>query len=131
MGLERARLTGWVVVALLALILLGGSPLSTTARACVTCALGDPTLTTMGLEKPLAGRMRLSLNGHMRSLAEGTEGVDQVLSDEQRLEMGFLWAPVRWLALSVGLPLVRKHRSLVSGAEETAWGLGDLGLHGR
>lgn len=101
---------------------LGGA-----AWACATCAAGDPTLTVMGLEKPVRGRLRLSTQASYRwERQPSADVVDQV-----RGELGLSWTAARWLVLSGSLPLVS---SAVRGAdlsEERGTGLGDLELRSR
>lgn len=98
------------------------------AEACSTCLCGDPTLTTMGLEKPFAGRMRLSLTALDRRESVGIEGVNQRKLYERRTTLGLSYWPGARLALGLRVPWVDKRMEEASLAEQQAAGLGDIDL---
>jgi hypothetical protein len=91
------------------------------ARACATCACGDPTITTMGSEKPFAGRLRLS--AEVRRRAETIDGVDVA---DHRLILAAAYAPWSRLVLAAELPLVWR-----DGPSTSAAGPGDAALRGK
>jgi hypothetical protein len=91
------------------------------ALACATCACGDPTLTTMGSEKPFAGRLRFS--GEVRRRAETIDGVDVA---DHRLTLAVAYAPWSRLVLAAELPLVWR-----DGPAASAAGPGDAALRGK
>lgn len=71
------------------------------ASACVTCGAGDPTLTVMGAEPPLAGRGRVSLG-----VSALWDRVGDVSLAEGRADLALSVAPTDWLTLSASTPLV-------------------------
>jgi hypothetical protein len=91
------------------------------ARACATCACGDPTITTMGSEKPFAGRLRLS--AEVRRRAETIDGVDVA---DHRLILAAAYAPWSHLVVAAELPLVWR-----DGESTAAAGPGDATLRGK
>lgn len=101
------------------------------ARACATCAVGDPTLTTMGTQQPNAGRLRASLEAQMRSDAVGQAGVDRVELTEQRLSAALSYAPVDWAMFSVTLPVLFRQVTEANLSESSVVGLGDMVLRGK
>jgi hypothetical protein len=101
------------------------------ARACATCACGDPTLTVMGAQQPYANRFRPSLEFQYRTDAVGEAGVDRVELREQRLTLGVAYAPLEWLMLSATLPLLWRTVTDVSLAETSLFSPGDLELRSR
>jgi len=101
------------------------------ARACATCACGDPTLTVMGNSQPFANRLRLSLEFQYRTDAVGEAGVDRTELREERLTLGAAYAPVEWLMLSLTFPVLFRTVTDVSLAEDSIVSPGDLELRGR
>jgi hypothetical protein len=91
------------------------------ARACATCACGDPTITTMGSEKPFAGRLRLS--AEVRRRAETIDGVDVA---DHRMILAAAYAPWSRLVLAAELPLVWR-----DGQSAATAGPGDAALRGK
>ncbi|MGH8530495.1 MAG: hypothetical protein ACRETN_11765 [Nevskiales bacterium] len=99
--------------------------------ACATCLCGDPSITTLGTEKPFKGRMRGSVEYLTRSETVGTSGVSEHEIEEGRVTYSFSYAPSdRWI-LGVSLPFVRKHLERFDLSEEQADDLGDADLSAR
>lgn len=101
---------------------------SADALACSTCLCGDPTLTTMGTEKPFAGRKRISLDFLSRTERIGITGFNRVETDEQRYNLGFSYTPTRRMSLSMTVPWVEKQMTNASLAEVETSALGDVNL---
>lgn len=101
---------------------------SRSASACSTCGCGDPTLTTLGAEKPYPWRVRAAVGAQYRTDSVGQEGVDQVRLRELRTDAYVAVAPSSRLFLQVGVPLVTRSVETVSGAKTNATGLGDIEL---
>jgi hypothetical protein len=91
------------------------------ARACATCACGDPTITTMGSEKRFAGRLRLS--AEVRRRAETIDGVDVA---DHRMILAAAYAPWSRLILAADLPLVWR-----DGESAATAGPGDAAVRGK
>ncbi len=108
-----------------ALALLSTTPAA--ARACATCGCGDPTLTVMGAEPPLAGRVRLytQLRYRWDTLGEGAA------LHEGQLDLGASWAPADGVTLSATMPVVLRATSWVNHGHATTIGPGDLELRSR
>lgn len=117
-GAVRATL----VTLLLAAVLLA----PTRARACATCACGDPTLTSMGTEQPFSGRLRLSTTLRAWGHTVGRDDEDALRLREARLDVAAAYAPLPWLFLSATLPLQAREVRDVSLARERGWGVGDV-----
>lgn len=116
----------WCSVLALALALdVAWSP---AANACSTCGCGDPTLTTLGAEKPYPWRVRAAVGAQYRTDSVGREGIDQVKLRELRTDAYVAVAPSSRLFLQVGVPLVTRSVETVSGAKSNAFGLGDIEL---
>lgn len=101
------------------------------ALACATCSVGDPTLTSMGLQQPFAGRLRASAEVSHRSERVGTRDVDRIELTEQRMSAALAYAPSRNLLATIQVPVVARQVRLVNLAEERFVGLGDVELRGR
>jgi hypothetical protein len=101
------------------------------ARACASCACGDPTLTVMGAEQPFAGRLRLSVEAQYRRDAVGRETVDRVQLQELRTHVAVAYAPLPWLMLSLTLPLIARDLTDVTLSRERLVSVGDIELYGR
>ena len=121
-----------LAAALLPLLLLFCAP---EARACATCACGDPTLTSMGTEQPFAGRLRLATQLRAWSLTTGAlslnDGGAGIALRELRLDVSAAYAPLPWLFLSAMAPLQARSVQDVSLAREAGWGLGDMEVGAR
>ncbi|TPW11465.1 MAG: hypothetical protein FD130_1973 [Halothiobacillaceae bacterium] len=96
--------------------------------ACATCLAGDPTITTMGTEKPFAGRKRLSIDYLSRSETVGQPNVNEHKIDEERITYSFSYAfSDAWIA-AASLPLIDKEVERYDLSHEKASGPGDLDL---
>ncbi|MBC7173255.1 MAG: hypothetical protein H5U40_12530, partial [Polyangiaceae bacterium] len=122
-------LPAWVLSAMLVLCALAGYPRP--ARACSSCSVGDPTLTVMGTEAPVAQRVRAALTVRHRRDAVGEPHVDELRLAEQRYEAAVSYAPIDRLALSVGMPLVHRRIDTLTAAPEDSWGPGDIDVRMR
>ncbi len=101
------------------------------AGACAVCNVGDPTLTSMGTEKPYQGRLRPSLTLQYRTDEVGEARVDRLRLAEARLDLNLAWAPHERLFLTGTLPTMRRTVEYVNLARRTSVGLGDAELRGR
>jgi len=101
------------------------------ALACATCLCGDQTLTTLGNEKPFAGRTRLSVNALYREEEMGVAGFNQRKITEQRYTLGVgYWASDK-LALSVRLPWSEKTLEDDNLVEQKTAAVGDAEIDTR
>ncbi len=98
--------------------------------ACATCLCGDPSITTLGTEKPFAGRLRASVEYLTRSENVGG-GLDAHDIEEDRATYSLAYAPNEHWILGASLPLVRKHVERPDLSEEEASDLGDADLSAR
>lgn len=112
----------------LVLLALAASAWARPAVACSTCGCGDPTLTTLGAEKPYPWRVRAAVAVGYRSDHVGVPNVDQVNLRELRTDAYLAVAPTSHLFLQLGVPVVARTVQSVSGAKSTAVGLGDVEL---
>ncbi len=101
------------------------------AWACAACTTGDPTLTAFGSERPYAGRVRVAFDLRTRHEAIGEAGVDRVIVDEVRTEIGLAWAPTDALFLQLALPLLWRDVGYVDDARNTMVATGDIGLRAK
>jgi hypothetical protein len=101
------------------------------ALACSPCLCGDPTLTTMGAEKPFAGRQRISLEVLDREERIGVAGVNKRVISEMRTTLGYSYWLDEKLALGVRVPLVDKQLSDANLAQQEASALGDIDIDAR
>lgn len=108
--------------------LLLGSP---TLMACATCLCGDPTLTTMGTEKPFAGRKRLSVDYLSRGETVGEPGVSEHVIDEERVTISLGYAPSSDWMFVASLPMVTREVERYDLSHEQGSGIGDLDLTAR
>lgn len=99
--------------------------------ACATCLCGDPTITTMGTEKPFAGRMRASVEYLERGEEVGVPAVSEHEIDERRLTYSFSYAPSKTWMIAASLPLVTKEVRRYDLSREQGSGVGDLDLSAR
>lgn len=100
--------------------------LSSPARACASCACGDPTLTSMGTEQPFSGRLRVAAVTRAWGQTVGDDALDAVTLRELRVDVSAAYAPLPWLMLSATLPLQARTLRDVSLTREQALGPGDL-----
>jgi hypothetical protein len=113
------------------LIVLAGALFAREADACATCGCGDMTLTTMGSEKPYAGRLRAALEMRHRSDAVGQEGFNRQSLSEQRFDAQLIWAPKTWLILMADVPALLRTVSYVNLAQREQSGLGEIELRAK
>lgn len=114
-----------------ALALVSGvAGLASDARACSTCACGDPTLTVMGAEQPFAHRLRASALVRTSGQRFGAGSASTALQ-EVRSEVSLAYAPLSWLMASITAPLVRRVIDFPNLARDTTLALGDVELRAR
>lgn len=101
------------------------------ARACPTCSVGDPTLTTMGAEAPYKNRVRLSLAASTRGDRLGRPQFDEIRLREQRFDLTAAWSATERLVLSFNLPLSHRHFAYADLSRENIVTLGDAELRAR
>lgn len=93
--------------------------------ACATCMAGDPTITTMGTEKPFKGRTRAGIDYLSRGESVGQPGINEVATDEERVTYNFSYAiSANWL-IAANLPSVTKQVERYDLSSVTGSGLGD------
>lgn len=99
--------------------------------ACATCLCGDPTLTTMGVEKPFAGRKRVSIDYLQRSEKAGIPQRNEHEIQEERVtySVGYAYNAVWMFAAS--LPMATKAVERYDLSQQQASGVGDLDLSAR
>ena len=97
------------------------------ARACGTCAVGDPTLTTLGSGQPAAGRVRASLVArHHRQTLRATDGRWGLR--QERYELGLVWTPsARW-RLQLTAPFAYQRIDHPNLARTRRWSWGDVAV---
>lgn len=99
------------------------------AYACATCACGDPTIAAMGTERPMPGRVRLSLAGGWRSESTALPvGAIPFRTDELRFDLTAAGAIGRRVWLSGTLPVVSRgvRGADLSRARSVGWGDAEL-----
>lgn len=124
----------WAVVRRLghALVVVGllGLVLQRRALACATCGCGDPTLTSVGVEKPYRNRLRVTVEERVgtQSMGAGDARSDLVMT---RTLLGVSYTPLSRLTVAAFVPFVASH--LHDRQHPGAWirGLGDLELQAR
>lgn len=127
-ALERVRARAWgLAVALVAAAL--GAPRE--ARACASCACGDPTLTALDQSIPFAGRLRLALLAGLRSEGSGVPRVSRIEATEQRLSLAVTWSPLDALTLGLVVPVVRRTAEVPSGRLHSGYGVADVEARAR
>ncbi len=99
--------------------------------ACAICSAGDPTLTSIGVERLFQGRLRASSIVEFRNYSQGVNAVDRQSVDEIRTDLGLSYVPHRRWAFTLMLPVVHKKLTTVSERTQSATGLGDLWLAAR
>lgn len=100
-------------------------------NACSTCLCGDPTITTMGTEKPYAGRLRLNVSYLDRSEIVGEPDTSEHRIDESRFIYSASYAPSADWIISASLPVVEKRVRRFDLSEEHSRGLGDADIAAR
>lgn len=91
-----ARLT-WIFALVLA---VGLGAFARPTAACTACACGDPTLTSMGAERPAAGMVRVGMRA-----ATTREQSPDVLVRGAGVSLLGMWMPLDGLALAAELPV--------------------------
>jgi hypothetical protein len=116
----------WLIAALVAPFWVAAE-----ASACGTCAVGDPTLTIVGMEQPKSQRVRTSATLRHRNDQIGDEAQDLLTLSEQRMEVAAAYSPTDRVSLSLMMPLVHRLVTEVNLAESDIWAPGDLDLRVR
>ena len=116
-----------VVCSLLLILLLPTS----NALACATCLCGDPTLTTMGSEKPFAGRLRASVEYLTRSEITGDPQTSEHKIEEQRYTFSISYALNEHWIFAASLPAISKQVTRYDLSQERSNGLGDMDITAR
>lgn len=98
------------------------------ALACATCLCGDPTLTTMGVEKPFAGRTRLNIEYLARDESMGVPQQSELTIDEKRMTYSLSYAPNELWMFGLSLPMVTKNVQRFDTSEDQSSGAGDIDL---
>lgn len=101
---------------------------SSVVLACATCLCGDPTLTTMGMEKNFPGRFRVSVEGLTRSEKVGSSQSNWHDLEEQRWTTSLSYWLNDQLTLSARLPYLNKTIETGNLARYEGWGFGDMEL---
>jgi hypothetical protein len=113
------------------LVLVVGALAPPVAEACAACGCGDPTLTAVGVEKPYANRVRLSVEERVASLSEGDPATGQRMTT-LRSALTAMWAPAPRLAVAALVPWVTNWVApRAGGPASTITGLGDAELSAR
>lgn len=97
-------------------------------HACASCGCGDPTLTTMGVEKPFKNRIRLSFEQRLGGQLERELQTESIIS---RSTLTGSWSPTTWLTLGAALPVISGQIQIKDHPVRRLGGLGDLELYGR
>jgi hypothetical protein len=101
------------------------------AWACATCLCGDPTITTMGTEKPFAGRKRIGIDYLSRGETAAEPGVSEFEVTEERTTLSFSYAlNTEWM-FAAALPFVTKTVERFDDSRQSGSGVGDLDLSAR
>jgi hypothetical protein len=109
-------------------LLLANSP---TVFACATCLCGDPTLTTMGVEKPFAGRTRISVDYLTRGETVGEARTQEHMIYEERVTYSISYAPTTQWMFSASVPMINKSVDRYDLSHEEGSGVGDTDLTAR
>lgn len=110
-------------------LLLAGLTLPGVARACATCACGDPTIFAMGAERPVPGQVRLSVIGGWRGEQTPAPIGDLARrTDEFRFDLTAAGTIGRRLWLSGTLPILSRglREPNLSSARSMGWGDAEL-----
>ena len=109
----------WLVVLAFSVALF----LPKTARACATCAAGDPTLDASGSEKAFEARKRIALDAR----ATKARAADVAIAEE-RLELRADLATSSSFLVSASLPAIHRSITTFDGARSNELVLGDAEL---
>ncbi len=102
--------------------------LPSVAHACASCGCGDPTLTTMGVEKPFKNRIRLSFEQRLGGQLERDLQTESIIA---RSTFTGSWSPTTWLTVGAALPVISGQLQVQHHPVRRLAGLGDLELYGR
>lgn len=102
-----------------------------TVWACATCLCGDPTITTMGTEKPFAGRMRAGIDYLSRGETVAQPGISELVTKEERVTYNFSYALNEDWMFAASLPMVTKSVKRFDTSNAQGSGIGDLDLSAR
>lgn len=126
MGSVRAATTIAVAFAIVGLAPFGRLD----AWACATCACGDPTLTSVGVEKPYRNRLRLALEERVGYHTSGAgAGRSELLMTRTQLAVSY--TPHPRVTLAAFLPFIASRLRDQRRSGDWVRGLGDLELLGR
>lgn len=96
--------------------------------ACATCLCGDPTITTMGTEKPFAGRMRAGVEYLSRGEKVAEVGSSELVTEEQRATYSLSYAiSAEWI-VAASVPMITKKVQRYDLSRQQGSGEGDLDL---
>ncbi|WP_156312522.1 hypothetical protein [Marinagarivorans algicola] len=99
--------------------------------ACTSCLCGDPTLTTLGTEKPYAGRVQLGWEAIYREEETGTGADLKTVEQLQHTLQASYW-PTKKIGLSFVLPVYSTLKlATQNGANQEGSGTGDLEINTR
>lgn len=99
---------------------------ASSALACSTCMVGDPTQSLMGAEKPFENRLRMSLDYLSRSEELGREGFNKKEIDENRVSLNLAYAPSSRVMLGLNVPYVNRQLESFNLTEQEVTTLGDV-----
>ena len=102
-----------------------------TASACATCGVGDPTLTSLGAERPTKNRVRASAEFRHRTDSLGQRSVDSIAITENRIDTNVAWAPSERVFLQLSVPTMFRSVVYASLAETQLAALGDMEIRSR
>lgn len=108
-------------IACAALVLIGLGPRR--VLGCASCGCGDPTLTTMGVEKPFRNRVRLALEERLGAHLAGRLGERTLVS---RTTLSASWAPWWWLTVGATAPLIGARTEEPRAEPLSVVGFGDM-----
>lgn len=100
--------------------------LPVSAWACSACACGNPTLTSMGTEPPLAGRVRLATSMRAWSESETTQQLREL-----RFDLLASWSFSQRWSVFAAVPLQLREVTTNTLAKERGFGLGDTEVQAR
>jgi hypothetical protein len=100
------------------------------AAACSSCGCGDATLTATGVERPYRNRVRLVVDEHYGSFAQG-DGLAGEHVDFLRSSLALSWSPHKRVTLAATLPWITSWVQPSAGRRTLVNGLGDLELAAR
>jgi len=101
------------------------------AAACSVCGC-DPASATLGLDRPGAERVRLSLESRFLRKESGT-GHDAEAERQNQTTLRLQYSPLERLTLQTDIPvfLWKRHYNVIGVMDDNAQGLGDVAFSGR